>query len=116
AAPVPDQLGLKLNEPQGIRVKSVLRGSAAEQAGFAAGDEWLGVATGQGKTTQRWRLNKLDDLATYLGSDTRCRALVARDQRLLTLQLNLPDTVRSVKLSAADNQAVNAWLDDKSRA
>ena len=41
----PDQLGMKLNEQQGIRVKSVLRGSAAEQAGFAAGDEWLGVAT-----------------------------------------------------------------------
>ncbi|MDO8321111.1 M61 family metallopeptidase [Rhodoferax sp.] len=108
-----DQLGMKVSEQQGIRVKSVLRASAAEQAGFAAGDEWLGVATGQGKTTQRWRLNKLDDLATYLGSDTSCRALVARDQRLLTLPLNLPDTVRSVTLTVADTQPVNAWLDGK---
>jgi hypothetical protein len=28
----------------------VLRGGAAEQAGFAAGDEWLGAHCGQGKT------------------------------------------------------------------
>ncbi|MDD2917494.1 peptidase M61 [Rhodoferax sp.] len=109
-APLPDQLGLKLNEQQGIRVKSVLRGSAAELAGFAAGDEWLGVTTGQGKTSHRWRLNKLDDLTTYLGSDTRCRALIARDQRLLTLSLNLPDTVRNATLSVTDTKPVNAWL------
>ncbi|MDD2844948.1 MAG: peptidase M61 [Rhodoferax sp.] len=115
-APLADQLGMKLNEQQGIRVKSVLRGSAAEQAGFAAGDEWLGVATGQGKTAQRWRLNKLDDLATYIGNDTSCRALVARDQRLLTLSLNWMDSVRSVKLSVADTQQVNTWLTGKSPA
>lgn len=112
-APLPDQLGLKLNEQQGIRVKSVLRGSAAEQSGFAAGDEWLGVATGQGKTTQRWRLNQLDDLATYLGSDTRCRALIARDQRLLTLSLDWSGTVHNVKLSVTDSKPANAWLDGK---
>lgn len=113
SAPLTDQLGLKLNELQGLRVKSVLRGSAAELAGFAAGDEWLGVATGEGKTSQRWRINKLDELATYLGSDTRCRALIARDQRLLTLSLDWSDVVRSVKLSVADTQPVNAWLDGK---
>ncbi|MGB4361086.1 MAG: peptidase M61 [Rhodoferax sp.] len=115
-APLPDQLGLKLNEQQGIRIKSVLRGSAAELAGFAAGDEWLGVATGQGKATQRWRLNKLDDLGTYLGNDTHCRALIARDQRLLTLSLDLPDKVRSVKLGVTDAKQVNTWLDGKSPA
>ncbi|MCF8159991.1 MAG: peptidase M61 [Polaromonas sp.] len=115
-APLPDQLGLKVNEQQGIRIKSVLRGSAAEQAGFAAGDEWLGVATGQGKTTQRWRINKLDDLPAYLGGDTSCRALIARDQRLLTLSLNWSGAVRSVKLSVADAAPANAWLDGKSPA
>ena len=114
--PRPDQLGMKVNEQQGIRIKSVLRGSAAEQAGFAAGDEWLGVATGQGKSSQRWRLNKLDDLATYLGSDTHCRALIARDQRLLTLSLSLPDTVRNVKLGVTDPRQVDTWLDGKSPA
>jgi hypothetical protein len=74
------------------------------------------VATGQGKTAQRWRLNKLDDLATYIGNDTSCRALVARDQRLLTLSLNWMDCVRSVKLSVADTQQVNTWLTGKSPA
>jgi len=115
-APLADQLGIKFNEQQGIRVKSVLRGSAAEQAGFAAGDEWLGVATGQGKTTQRWRLNKVDELATYLGSDTRCRALIARDQRLLTLSLDWSGTVQNVKLSVTDAKPANAWLDGKATA
>jgi predicted metalloprotease with PDZ domain len=115
-APLPDQLGLKVQEQQGIRVKTVLRGSAAEQAGFAAGDEWLGVATGEGKTTQRWRLNKLDDLATYLGSHTHCRALIARDQRLLTLSLDWSGTVHSVKLAVAKQQSVDTWLDGKSPA
>ncbi len=112
-APLATQLGLKLNEQQGIRIQNVLRGSAAEQAGFAAGDEWLGVATGQGKGSQRWRLNKFDDLATYLGSDSHCRALIARDQRLLTLALNLPDTVRSVKLGISSPKQLDAWLDGK---
>ncbi|HSN79310.1 MAG TPA: peptidase M61, partial [Rhodoferax sp.] len=112
----PDQLGMKLTEQQGIRVKSVLRDSAAELAGFAAGDEWLGVATGEDKTTQRWRLNKFDDLATYLGSDTSCRALIARDQCLLTLLLDLPDSVRSVKLGVTDPKLVDTWLDGKSPA
>ena len=34
-----DHLGLKLVEQQGLRVKTVLRASPAEDAGFAAGDE-----------------------------------------------------------------------------
>jgi predicted metalloprotease with PDZ domain len=115
-ASLADQLGMKVNEQQGIRVKSVLRGSAAEQAGFAAGDEWLGVATGQGKTAQRWRINKLDDLSTYVGSDTNCRALIARDQRLLTLSLNLPDALRQIKLGVTDLKQADAWLNGKTPA
>ncbi len=111
-----DQLGMKVNEQQGLRVKSVLRGSAAELAGFAAGDEWLGVATGQGKTTQRWRISTLDDLSTYVGSDTSCRALIARDQRLLTLSLNLPDALRQIKLGVTDLKQADAWLDGKAPA
>jgi len=47
-----DQLGLQVNEQQGIQIKRVLRGSAAELAGFAAGDEWLGVEIGPTKTNQ----------------------------------------------------------------
>ncbi|MBB1072932.1 M61 family metallopeptidase [Rhodoferax sp. 4810] len=100
-APLADQLGIKLTEFAGIRIKAVLRGSAAEVAGFAAGDEWLGVEVGSGKAAQGWRLSKLDDLPLYLGSAKSLRALVARDQRLVYLTLQLPDSVRQVKLLAA---------------
>ena len=42
-----DQLGMKVNEQQGIRIKSVLRGGAAELAGL----NMLFIAdTGRGKT------------------------------------------------------------------
>ena len=108
-----EKLGLKLNEHQGLWVKAVLRDSAAEQAGFAAGDEWLGVEIGQGAALQRWRLTHLDDLALYLGNATSCRALIARDRCLLTLPLNLPDTAHSVKLGIADLPRVDAWLASK---
>ena len=38
-------LGLRVQENGGVQIKTVLRGGAAERAGFAAGDEWLGVET-----------------------------------------------------------------------
>ena len=106
----PDQLGLRVNEHNGLHIKSVLRGGAAEQAGFAAGDEWLGMEVGQPKARQAWRVNKLDDLALYLGEASTFNALVARDQRLVTLQVSLPGHVKQVKLSAHDEAQVNAWL------
>jgi predicted metalloprotease with PDZ domain len=106
-----DELGLKVVEQQGLRVRAVLRHSAAEAAGFAAGDEWLGIEVGQGQNSQAWRLNRLDDLALYLGQAKDCRAWVARDQRLLTLPLKITSTSQRVKLSMADAKRVGAWLD-----
>lgn len=105
-----DRLGLKVKEHNGLFIKSVLRDSLAEQAGFAAGDEWLGIELGKGKTIQRWRLNHLADLNLYLGSASACQVLIARDQRLLTLTLNMPNTVHSVKLSISNPEQLNAWL------
>jgi predicted metalloprotease with PDZ domain len=106
-----DQLGLKVNEQQGIRIRSVLRDSAAEDAGFAAGDEWLGVEVSTNKTKQAWRLTRPDDLTLYLGTANACAALVARDQRLLTLPLKLPAANHLTKLSISDPKRANAWLD-----
>jgi S1-C subfamily serine protease len=41
------RLGLRVADANGaVTVKAVLRGVAAEAAGFAAGDEWLGVDVG----------------------------------------------------------------------
>jgi predicted metalloprotease with PDZ domain len=109
-AALPDRLGLQVTEQNGLRVKSVLRASAAEQAGLAAGDEWLGIEVGTGKAAQGWRLSKLDELPLYLGQVKTFKALIARDQRLMTLQVTLPDTLKQVKLSVGDPVRVSDWL------
>ncbi|PIQ52239.1 MAG: peptidase M61 [Comamonadaceae bacterium CG12_big_fil_rev_8_21_14_0_65_59_15] len=112
-AALADQLGLRVTENAGIRVKSVHSNGAAETAGFAAGDEWLGIELGRAKTRQSWRLNKLDDLPLYLGGATCFTALVARDQRLQRLPVTLPNDVQQVKLVVRDASLANAWLSAK---
>jgi predicted metalloprotease with PDZ domain len=85
------RLGLRVADANGtVTVKVVLRGGAAERAGFAAGDEWLGVDVGARGQGGSWRLNKLDDLAMLLGAARRATALVSRDKRLLRLPLTVP--------------------------
>eukprot|EP01036_Dinobryon_divergens_P046143 gene46143-61698_t len=86
---------LVASERAGIQIKMVLRGGAAEQAGFSAGDEWLGLTVGTGKAATRWRLNKLDDVLLYAGTATKVSACVARDQRLLELPLVMPRAGRA---------------------
>jgi len=110
SAALADQLGLRVTETGGVRVKSVLRGSAAEQAGFAAGDEWLGVAATANQPVTGWRLNKLDELPLYLGTAATFDALVARDQRLLTLHVTRPASVNTVQLAVSDAKRVSQWL------
>jgi S1-C subfamily serine protease len=97
-------------ESNGIVIKTVLRGGAAESAGFAAGDEWLGLEVGTAKSATHWRLSKLDDLLLYAGTATQVIALVARDKRLLKLALTLPKTVTTWRLVARDGQRVGQWL------
>jgi predicted metalloprotease with PDZ domain len=101
-APMAQRLGLRVDEAQGIRVKTVLRGSAAEQAGFAAGDEWLAV--------DDWRLTRLDDLTQWMGRKSTTQAWVARDQRLLRLRLAMPPAFLSWRLQVRDNKLLQAWL------
>jgi predicted metalloprotease with PDZ domain len=105
-----DNLGLKVIEQQGIRIRSVLYASPAEVAGFAAGDEWLGVEVTQGQVTQAWRLTRLDDLALYVGDTRTCQALIARDQRLLTLTLKVPAVSHLTKLVISDPKRADTWL------
>jgi predicted metalloprotease with PDZ domain len=84
----------------------VLRGGAAEMAGLAANDEWLGVeVAGNG-----WRLAKLDDLPLYAGDHRKITALVARDRRLLRLELNLPAAVTTWRLVLRDAARAQPWL------
>jgi predicted metalloprotease with PDZ domain len=103
-------LGLRVTEGQAVQIKMVLRGGAAEKAGLAAGDEWLGVEVGPEKSATGWRIAKLDELAFYAGSASRVSALVARDKRLLKLPLTLPKAVTTWRLAVRDPAALTRWL------
>jgi predicted metalloprotease with PDZ domain len=104
------RLGLRVQENNALHIRNVLRGGAAEAAGFMAGDEWLAVETPGGAL---WRIHRLDDLPLYAGQAAQVIALVARGQRLLRLPLTLPpvsaagDTVR---LDMADAALAERWL------
>jgi predicted metalloprotease with PDZ domain len=106
-AQLQQRLGLRVTETGGsIQVKTVLRGGAGEMAGLAANDEWLGVeVAGSG-----WRLAKLDDLLLYAGDHRKVTALVARDRRLLRLELNLPAAVTTWRLVLRDAARAQPWL------
>ncbi|WP_027017243.1 M61 family metallopeptidase [Comamonas composti] len=90
-AQLAQRLGLRVQESHSIHIKTVLRGSLAEQAGFMAGDEWLALEVAAGSQEaepRRWRLNRLDDLSLYAGPAPQVQAWVARDRELLALQLD----------------------------
>ncbi len=107
-------LGLRVQDSSGVVVKAVLRGGAAEAAGLAAGDEWLAVEVGSGKTASAWRIGKLDDLVLYTSGKanpavTAVQAIVSRDKRLLKLPLTLPRGVTTWRL-LANGDAASKWL------
>jgi len=111
------RLGLRVGEGPGVQLKFVFTDGAAQRAGMAPGDEWIGIelpaSNGQGASA--WRLQKIDDLGLYLGSGKRCTALVARDQQLLRLPLVVPAAndlrVGTWRLSVTDAAALQRWLD-----
>ncbi len=101
------RLGVRAAENGGtIVLKNVLRGGAAEQAGLAANDEWLGVEV----AGQAWRLAKLDDLLLYAGAHRKITAIVARDRRLLRLDLALPAAATTWRLVLRDSARAQTWL------
>ena len=107
------ELGLRVAEANGsLQVKVVLRGGAAEKAGFATNDEWIGIEVPAVKRqpAQAWRITKLDDLALYLGPQKKMTALIARDRRLMRLPLALPTDVTTWRLFAQDAAKLSAWL------
>ncbi len=117
ASQLAQTLGVRLADGDGIRLKMVLDGSSAAQAGMAAGDEWLGVevpATPRTRKTHAtvasaWRLSRLDDLSLYAGAARQVTALVARDRRLLRLPLTLPEKSTTWRLAARENADASAW-------
>ena len=102
-APTAQRLGLRVTEANGLHIKNVLRGSAAETAGLAAGDEWLAVELptaddGGTHPANAWRVKKLEDVAFYSQGHTTCTAIVARDGRLLHCPLAWPAPGVQIKL------------------
>jgi predicted metalloprotease with PDZ domain len=106
-AQMQQRLGVRVSEGQGLVVlKNVLRGGAAEQAGFAANDEWLAVEV----AGAAWRLAKLDDLLLYAGNQRKVTAIVARDRRLLRLELTIPTGITTSRLVLRDPAQAQAWF------
>ena len=101
-AQLAQRLGLRVTETQGVQIKTVLSGGAAQAAGMAAGDEWLAV--------DDWRMGKLDDLSLYAGPRKQVVALVARDKRLLRLPLRMPGALTTWRLVASDAPRLAQWL------
>jgi predicted metalloprotease with PDZ domain len=112
-APLAQQLGLRVVENNSIQLKNVLRDGAAEAAGMAAGDEWLGIEfepAERGAAIEAWRVGKLEEVNLLRGQRARMTALVARDKRLLRLELQWPTPVQAVKLSPGDAAQLARWL------
>jgi predicted metalloprotease with PDZ domain len=120
-AQLAQRLGLRVAENHSIQVKAVLRGGAAEQAGFSAGDEWLGLEPAPRASSRTkpamdagWRMSRLDDLLLYAGDAQKVIALVARDKRLLRLELVLPPPLATWRLVVRNEARLNEWLDPQS--
>jgi predicted metalloprotease with PDZ domain len=107
-AQLAQRLGLRVSEAHGVVIKAILAGGAAQKAGFAANDEWLGVENTEPQNG--WRLQRLDDLLLYTGTARKVIALVSRDKRLIRLELTLPPPATTWRLSIKDAAKVDAWL------
>ncbi|MCH8178528.1 MAG: M61 family metallopeptidase [Proteobacteria bacterium] len=104
AAPLPQRLGVRLSEAQGVlKVQAVMRGGAAEAAGLSAGDECLAL--------DGWRLHRIDELAQWHDAQRAQPLLVCRDQRLLTLTLKPPAAPDNGSQGCAGDVVALAKLD-----
>ncbi|OSZ73248.1 M61 family metallopeptidase [Hydrogenophaga sp. IBVHS1] len=115
-APLAQQLGLRVAETNGsVVLKTVLRGSAAEAAGMAPGDEWLAIelpAVKRGTLAEAWRIHKLDEVAELRGVQPTLTAVVSRDRRLLRCVLQWPTESQTVRLGVADAARLAPWLQE----
>ena len=89
-ATLAQRLGVRVSESAlaGVKVTHVLRGGAGERAGLSAGDEVLAF--------DDWRLRRLDDALRLWQPGQPAALLVSRDQRLLTLTLDVPAVAEAV--------------------
>ena len=122
-------LGVRVTEKagEGVLVKTVLSGGAAEAAGFAPGDEWIGIELGAGAPSKNkqssWRIHKLDDLTLYVGDVSKFvsqaasfSALVARDMKLIKLPMQMKNKKQASedhliwRFEIQDSKRLQQWL------
>ena len=109
-ASMAQRLGLRVSETGGsVHIKAVLRSSAAEAAGLAAGDEWLGMEVGAKAQGGSWRLGKLDELPALMGREHKGVALVSRDKRMLRLPLTIPAQASHWRLAVPTDRKAGQW-------
>jgi predicted metalloprotease with PDZ domain len=103
------RLGVRAVDSQGaVQIKAVLRGSAAEQAGLAAGDEWLAVEVGAKGQGGSWRVSQIEDVPHLLGKERQLTALVSRERRVLRLPLSVPQASTVWRLEVPQDRQ-SAW-------
>ena len=115
-SPLTQQLGLRVQENHAVQIQTVLNGSPAEAAGFAPGDEWLGVAVGAQRSAvaSAWRIKRIEQLPSLLGKHKQLTALISRDGRLLQLPLRLPaKPATHWRLGIAQSTKVGQWLSNQ---
>ena len=114
------KLGVKVqdgdsSQQRSLKIHSVLRGSCAEAAGLAAGDEWLGVEA----AGQIWRLYQLEQLAYLLPPEVQAghapyALLYSREQNIHRSQMSLmpwmPAQGALHALQVQDPLKAQAWL------
>ena len=114
------KLGVKVqdgdsSQQRSLKIQSVLRGSCAEAAGLAAGDEWLGVEA----AGQIWRLYQLEQLAYLLPPEVQAghapyALLYSREQNIHRSQMSLmpwmPAQGALHALQVQDPLKAQAWL------
>ncbi len=58
-------------------------------------------------------MSRLDDLTLYAGDAKKVIALVARDKRLVRLELTLPPLLTTWRLAVKNEARLNEWLESK---
>ena len=87
ATTIAQSLGVRVqNTATGIVLKTVLRDSAAERAGLAAGDELIAV--------NGWRLKDLNQWPLYVMEGQAAELLISRDAMIINTRVQLPQAVK----------------------
>jgi predicted metalloprotease with PDZ domain len=114
-ATLAQQLGLRVGADNttgfgsGVRIKTVLTGSAAAAAGFSSGDEWIAIESNH----QTWRITSMDDVKLHAQAGKPLVAWVSRDKLIQKLVFKMPKnevTNGNVRLKITSQTLLTQWL------